>query len=87
MNNSTRVLLMVVIAAIGFLIVSAIFMAVYNYTIPKLVMSINNKYKSSDFTPIDFESACLLVILYIVLFGFSSGLFKKCMSKRHVKFE
>jgi hypothetical protein len=82
MDNSTRILLMLLIVGVAFLIVSAIFMAVYNYTIPKLVMSINNNYKSTDFSPIDFETACMLVILYILLFGFSSVLCKNCMSKR-----
>lgn len=83
MNNSTQILLMCVIVVVAFLIVSAIVMALYNHTVPKLVMSVNNTYKSSDFTPIDFGTACTLVLLCGLLFGSSTVCTKSYSSKSY----
>jgi L-asparagine transporter-like permease len=60
------------ILIVVFLIIATLVMALYNYTVPKLIMSVNNKYKSSDFTPISFGSACTLTILCGLLFGSST---------------
>ena len=72
MNNITSILLLLIILAVGFLIISAIVMSLYNYIMPKLIMSINIKYKSSDFTPIDYGTSCALVLLCSFLFGSST---------------
>jgi hypothetical protein len=73
---SIRVLFMIVIIIFQFLVVSVIVMEIYNYTMPKLLMSINNNYKSSDFTRISFKTGCILVLVYNLLFGSSIGFFK-----------
>lgn len=72
MDKISSTLLLLVILAIIFLIMSAIVMGLYNYTIPRLVMSINNKYNLSDFSPIEFGTACTLVLLCGILFGSST---------------
>lgn len=72
MEKITSMLLLLIILVVGFLIISAIVMSLYNYTMPKLIMSVNNNYKSSDFTPIDYGTSCTLVLLCGFLFGSST---------------
>ena len=72
MENTSSIFVILIVLIIVFLIVAALVMALYNHTVPKLIMSVNNKYKSKDFTPISFGSACTLTILCGLLFGSST---------------
>jgi hypothetical protein len=59
-----------------FFCVSAIVMALYNYTIPRLLESTNKNYNTkTDFRKIDFWTGCSLVLLCSALFGGSNIMF------------
>ena len=54
---------------IFFFIGSAILMATWNYTIPKLAHSVEKKYdEEKDFTPIDYPTAMVFMFLLYFLF-------------------
>ena len=56
-----------------FFCISAIVMALYNYTIPRIVFSVNKNYNiNTDFKKINFWTACALVLLCSALFGSSN---------------
>ena len=62
-------LLIIFMVAI-FFISSAIFMASYNYCVPKLLHSVDKDYDTDkDFSPIDFWTSCVTVILLGFLVG------------------
>ena len=61
---------LVVVGALMFFISSAIFMACYNYCVPKMIHSVDKNYDvDMDFSPIDFWTSCVAVILLGFLVG------------------
>jgi succinate dehydrogenase hydrophobic anchor subunit len=72
-NNIFAFLGALVIMAGIFFCVSAIVMALYNYTVPRLISSANKEYSMDrDFKKINFWTACTLVLLSSALFGGSN---------------
>jgi succinate dehydrogenase hydrophobic anchor subunit len=56
-----------------FFCISAIVMALYNYTVPRMIVSANSGYNiDRDFKKIHFWTACTLVLLCSALFGSSN---------------
>jgi cell division protein FtsX len=73
-RSSSYVLLALLVAIAGFFIVAAILMVTWNYTIPRLVESVDSEYKTSMYTNIEYPVAIVFTILIGILFGSSKNI-------------
>jgi len=70
-----NLLVSLVVAAIGFFIVSAILMEVWNYTIPRIIASVNPSFVdeenqvTSQWTNISYTTSMVLLILLSMVFS------------------
>lgn len=66
MHKVLGFLLLLMFITAGFFIISAVLMATWNYTIPRLITSIEG---SNTYSDIDYQTSMVFTILLAVLFG------------------
>ena len=67
----------IILLIISFFVGSAILMAVWNYTIPRIAHSTVTNYDiDKDFSPIDYPTAMVFYILLFMFFGKTGTYFK-----------
>lgn len=76
MDDATRGLILILAVAAAFFIISAILMALWNATVPKLAESVDPTYKTADFRNISYPTAMLLALLTGIVFGGSNRMMK-----------
>ena len=76
-------MMIILVAIIAFFIVAAIFMATWNFTMPRLVESVSPGYDRKKFRNISYPTSMVAIIFLGLVFGSSTIIYNNYVNVNH----
>lgn len=80
-NKMYKPIMIILAVVIAFLVTAAIFMATWNFTMPRLVESVSPTYNRKNFRSISYPTSMVAIIFVGLVFGSSTIIYNNYVSK------